>query len=186
MDKKSYLEKAKQYQKEKQYHETLYNKHEKPKYHQPELPFEGEKWLHEPEGEPLSDSEVEALFWSKLVQLGWRLNKVENDKLKAIQLMFICRDCGKGLNSQQSHTVTPSRARAMVDVQWLSRVIQKHKTDNLNGCKPLKYDENGEAIAEAIPKATPVFKKTATGKLRIDTIDGETKVFNGERWVPIS
>lgn len=185
MDKKSYLEKTKQYQKKKQYHETLYNKHEKQKYHQPELPFEGEKW-HEPEEKPLSESEVETLFWNKLVQLGWRLNKVENDKLKAIQLMFICRDCGKGLHSQQSHTVTPSRARAMFDVQWLSRVIQKHKTDNLNGCKPLKYDENGEAIAEAIPKATPVFKKTATGKLRIDTIDGETKVFNGERWVPIS
>jgi hypothetical protein len=176
---KEALRKKKQYQKQQQ---KQYQKHE---YHQETLPFH-EHGSREPAEKPLSESQVDELFWNKLVQLGWRLNKVENDKLKAIQLMFICRDCGKGLHSQQSHTVTPSRARAMFDVQWLSRVIQKHKTDDLNGCKPLKYDENGEAIAEAIPKATPVFKKTATGKLRIDTIDGETKVFNGERWVPIS
>jgi len=178
---KDYLQEAKQY--EKQYKKQ----YKKPKQYQKHEQFSHESLMsHEPKEKPLSESEVETLFWNKLVQLGWRLNKVENDKLKAIQLMFICRDCGKGLHSQQSHTVTPSRARAMFDVQWLSRVIQKHKTDDLNGCKPLKYDENGEAIAEAIPKATPVFKKTATGKLRIDTIDGETKVFNGERWVPIS
>jgi hypothetical protein len=178
---KDYLQEAKQYEKQ---HKEQYKK---PKQYQKHEQFLHEPSMsHVPEEKPLSESEVEALFWSKLVQLGWRLNKVENDKLKAIQLMFICKDCGKGLHSQQSHTVTPSRARAMFDVQWLSRVIHKHKTDDLNGCKPLKYDENGEAIAEAIPKAIPVFKKTATGKLRVDTIDGETKVFNGERWVPIS
>ena len=68
--------------------------------------------------------------------------------------MFTCQDCGKGLHTQQSHTITSSRARAMVDVQWLNRVVQKHKTDTTRGCHAPKYDENGEAILEATSEAT--------------------------------
>jgi hypothetical protein len=176
---KEALRKKKQYQKQQQ---KQYQKHE---YHQETLPF-NEHGSNEQAEKPLSESYVDQLFWNKLVQLGWRFNDQQRiDRLKSTQLMFVCPDCDKGLHSQQSHTITPARAKAMLDTHWLKRIVQKHKEDTTRGCHP-EYDENGEAIAEAILKATPVFKKTATGKLRIDTIDGETKVFNGERWVPIN
>ena len=134
---KSYMQVAKQHQKPKPY-----QKHEQ-FHHEQAL---GRK---EPEEKPLSEFQVDQLFWNKLVQLGWRLNTVENNKLKSIQLMFTCQDCGKGLHTQQSHTITLTRARAMYDQRWLDSVIKKHKTSTNTGCNSFQYDENGEAIAEA-------------------------------------
>lgn len=144
---KSYIEKAKQF--EEQYKDMQKAMHKKPKQYEKDEQFHHEPSMsHTPEEKPLTEWEVESLFWNRLVQLGWRLNNVDNNPLKSVQLMFTCLDCGKGLHTQQSHTVTPSRARAMFDTHWLNRVVQKHKTDTTRGCKP-EYDENGEAISEA-------------------------------------
>jgi hypothetical protein len=143
-------EKQKQYEKQQKIALQKKKQHKKPEYYQPELPFH-EDWSKEPAEKPLRDSEVNKLFWNKLVQLGWRMNEVQHLNLKTIQFMFTCQDCGKGLHTQQAHTITPTRAKAMVDTKWLDRVVQKHKTDPAKGCKP-EYDEDGETIAKAIPE----------------------------------
>lgn len=190
---KHYAESEKQYQKQyqkqhQQYQKQFKDHQKKNPHHQSPHDYGSQelaKWRTEPEGKPLSDSEVEDLFWSKLVQLGWRFHNNERiDRLKSVQLMFVCQDCGKGLHSQQSHTITPERLKAMIDVRWLNQVVQKHKTDTTKGCKQPEYDENGEAISEALPEALPIFEKPKTGTVRLDTITNTWTIFNGERWIP--
>ena len=178
----------------KQYHEA-YRKKKHEQFH--DYGHESlSDWRTKPDVTLLAE-EVSDLYWKKLASIGWRVNSQElfKDELlgtvvKTTQFIFTCPDCGKALKSQQSHTITTSKAKEMTEIAKLSHLVKKHKEETIKGCIPIEYDENGEviseAVAEATPKKAPIFERPSTGTLRIDTIDGETKAFNGERWVSIS
>jgi hypothetical protein len=145
---KEYLALAKQYQKQYQKPKQQHEQH-----HEQAI---GNDYAKQVEI-PLIAEEVDSFFWEKLVNLGWRINsqyintfenQILNPPLKSVQFLYLCPDCGKSLHSQQAHLVTPSKARAMMDTNWLSIVVKKHKATS-NGCVAPEYDENGEAILEA-------------------------------------
>ena len=149
---KDYLELAKPYQKQYQQH------------HEPSM---GDDFNKRTVELPLIAEEVDSFFWDKLVHLGWRINsqyintfedQVLNPPLKSVQFLYLCPDCGKSLHSQQAHLVTPSKARAMIDTNWLAIVVKKHKATS-KGCVAPEYDENGEAISEVLPKAESPTKR---------------------------
>jgi len=149
---KEYRELAKQYQKQYLKHEQ-YKKPHQEQHHSQTL---GNDYGKKVEESPLIAEEIDKLFWDKLVHLGWRINsqyintfedQVLNPPLKSVQFLYLCPDCGKSLHSQQAHLVTPSKARAMIDTNWLAIVVKKHKATS-KGCVVPEYDENGEAISE--------------------------------------
>ena len=149
-----YLELAKQYQKqkEKQHHKQQHEAH-----HEPSM-------SNVIDDQVLMANEIDYFFWDKLVQLGWRINTEFplSDKkvsLKSVQFLFLCPDCDKALHSQQSHTITFSKAKTMTDVLWLKSLVTLHKVDSKKGCYPAEYDENGEVISEALPKAESPTKR---------------------------
>lgn len=96
----------------------------------------------------LNAKDVERIFWEKLVKVGWRINKYNPDeKRHSYQLMLVCSDCNKIIDTQQSHTLTTSKIRVMTDKITIKRKITEHKATN-KGCKPQEYDENGEVISK--------------------------------------
>ena len=128
---------------------------------------------------PLTESELDYFFWKTLVHLGWRKSQMNSLSHKSYQLMLTCVECDLAVVSQQSHTVTLSKAKKMSDKIYVVNELKMHKKK----CKPLEYDENGDLI-EAIPEATP-FESFTVGDTRFDTIDGYLKVFNGSGWVAV-
>jgi hypothetical protein len=109
---------SKQYQKVKQVPTKL----PKPKYiyHQEELPFNDKPWRER----SLTDTEVEELFWRKLVQLGWRWQTYgENPKSRNIVLP--CPYCNLVIDS---HTImTDTNAKKMQDRYYCEQVLKRHK-----------------------------------------------------------
>lgn len=154
---KDYPYKAKQYQKQyqkpHQKKKSAYDIIEKKQHEEHDWKRKNSDYSIESEHVLVAD-EIDRLFWSKLVLIGWKINTVfilDKSPAKSVQFMFTCPDCGKSLHSQQSHTITTARAKAMTDVRWLKQVIAKHK-ETSSGCQPAEYDENGEVISEAIPE----------------------------------
>ena len=184
MDGKNYLELTKQYQiqKDKSYQKP-YQKQQHEQHHEQTLGNEYSKKIPE---KPLIAEEIDALFWGKLVRLGWRIDdtpllKDTNSKTKVTRLIYVCPDCDIPLHAENALTVTPTKAKMMCDALLLNEKLFRHQKI-AKDCRPI----DDEAESKAIPEATSVFEKPTTGRLRIDTIDGETKAFNGERWVSIS
>jgi hypothetical protein len=97
----------------------------------------------------LNASQVEKLFWSKLVHIGWRINHYNPplEKGDSYQLMLVCPDCDKVIDTQQSHTITRSKINAMTDQVLVLRKTSRHKETN-KGCVPKEYDENGDAVSK--------------------------------------
>lgn len=151
-----YLQLAKQYEKP-------YQKHKHEQFHEyghESLP----DWRTKPDVTLVAE-EVSDLYWKELASLGWRVNSQDlfrddllGTTVKTTQFMFTCTDCGKALENQQSHTITTSKAKAMTDVARLKTIVKRHKETN-KGCNPIEYDENGEVISEAIPKAESPTKR---------------------------
>ena len=164
-----YHQKVKQY--EKQYQEEEHKKAKTPP----------KQWSHHDnlDESPLTESELDYFFWKTLVHLGWRKSQMNSLSHKSYQLMLTCVECDLAVVSQQSHTVTLSKAKKMSDKIYVVNELKMHKKK----CKPLEYDENGDLI-EAIPEATP-FESFTVGDTRFDTIDGYLKVFNGSGWVAV-
>lgn len=109
--------KAKPYQKQEQFPKP-YQKQER--WVQDELPFTDKPWREK----PLTDTEVEELFWGKLVQLGWRFQAYgENPRSKNVVLP--CPYCELVMDS---HTIiTESTAKRMQDKHYCDQVLKRHK-----------------------------------------------------------
>jgi len=126
------VSKAKPYQKPYQKQEQFPKPHHKDKqWVQDELPFNDKPWRER----SLTDTEIEKLFWRKLVQLGWRWQTYgENPKSRNIVLP--CPYCNLVIDS---HTIiTDSSAKRMQDKYYCDQVLKKHKGLE---CKALPEEE---------------------------------------------
>jgi hypothetical protein len=126
------VSKAKPYQKPYQKEKQLPKPHQKgKKWVQDELPFGDKPWRER----SLTDTEVEELFWRKLVQLGWRWQTYgENPKSRNIVLP--CPYCNLLIDS---HTIiTDTNAKKMQDKYYCDQVLKKHKGLE---CKALPEEE---------------------------------------------
>jgi hypothetical protein len=128
------VQKAKPYQKPKQ----LPNPHQKGKqWVQDELHFEDKQYPWRET--PLTDTEIEKLFWGKLVQLGWRLHIYEEKNIQKKNIVLPCYECNKLLDSYSWVSITRTNAVKMSDDK------------NVKG----KVESHGGFICQAIPEATP-------------------------------
>jgi hypothetical protein len=117
---------AKPYQKQEQFPKP----HQK--YHQEELPFNDKPWRES----SLTDTEVEELFWRKLVQLGWRW-QTYGENAKSRNIVLPCPYCNLLMDS---HTIiTDTNAKKMQDKYYCEQVLKRHKGLE---CKALPEDEN--------------------------------------------
>jgi hypothetical protein len=127
--------------KSKPWHKKPYQKQEQlPKHYQKdkqwvqdELPFNDNKPWRE---RTFTDTEVEELFWRKLVQLGWRLQSY-GDVATRYNIVLPCPYCNLVMDS---HTIiTESSAKKMQDKYHCEQVLKRHKGLE---CKALPEDEN--------------------------------------------
>jgi hypothetical protein len=166
---------AKPYQKPYQEHQQrLVNKKHKKQFDEDLSRLKKEKiQAIKPNATPLSKSELEYLFWNKLVVLGWK--KATNGEVYS--LMLICPNCDKAIVSRAAQALTYDNAYKLCDKAYVSSEFNDHN----NRCEPFEYDENGDVV-EATPEAKP-FGSFLAGTTRYDTVDDEMKIFDGERWI---
>ena len=126
------VSKAKPYQKPHQKQPQFPKPHQKgKKWVQDELPFNDKPWRER----SLTDTEVEELFWRKLVQLGWRLQSY-GDVATRNNIVLPCPYCNLLMDS---HTiVTESSAKRMQDKVYCDQVLKRHKGLE---CKAVPEDE---------------------------------------------
>lgn len=126
------VSKAKPYQKPHQKQQQFPKPHQKgKKWVQDELPFNDKPWRER----SLTDTEVEELFWRKLVQLGWRLQSY-GDVATRNNIVLPCPYCNLVMDS---HTIiTESSAKRMQDKVYCDQVFTRHKGLE---CKALLEDE---------------------------------------------
>jgi hypothetical protein len=110
----------KPHQKQEQFNKPYQKPHQKDKWVQDELPFNDKPWRET----PLTDTEIEELFWRKLVQLGWKWQAYgENPRSKNVVLP--CPYCELVIDS---HTIiTESIAKRMQDKDYCEQVLKRHK-----------------------------------------------------------
>ena len=122
------VSKAKSHQKHPQFPKP----HQKDKkWVQDELPFNNKPWRER----SLTDTEVEELFWRKLVQLGWRLQSY-GDVATRNNIVLPCPYCNLVMDS---HTIiTESNAKRMQDKVYCEQVLKRHKGLE---CKAVPEDE---------------------------------------------
>ena len=139
----NYLEKAKQYQiqKDKSYQKP-YQKQQHVEWHQQTLGNEHSKKIPE---KPLIAEEIDALFWGKLVRLGWRtdnnpLLESSNSKAKVTRFVFVCPDCDLPLHAENAIRVTPSKAKNMCNLELLKEKLFQHKKI-ARECRPVEETE---------------------------------------------
>lgn len=124
----------KPYEKHKQVTKLPQKPHQKDKWVQEELPFNDKPWRET----PLTDTEIEELFWRKLVVLGWRLQSYGKD-LDRQNIVLPCPYCGLLIDS---HTIiTESNAKKMQDSQYCEQALRKHKGLE---CKAILEEEEDE------------------------------------------
>ena len=130
--------KPKPYQKPHQKQGQFSKQHHKDKqWVQDELPFNDKPWRER----SLTDTEVEELFWQKLVQLGWRW-QTYGENAKSRNIVLPCHYCNLLIDS---HTIiTETNAKKMQDKYYCEQVLKKHKGLE---CKAILEDE-----AEATPE----------------------------------
>lgn len=138
---KEYLELAKQYQKQYQKHEQ-YKKPHQEQHHNQTL---GNDYGKKVEEKPLVAEEIDRLFWSKLVQLGWRtdnnpLLEGANSKAKTTRFVYVCPDCDLPLHAENAIRVTLSKAKNMCDVSLLRDKLYQHK-HVFKDCKAIPEEE---------------------------------------------
>jgi hypothetical protein len=123
---------AKPYQKQQQFPKP----HQKDKqWVQDELPFNDNKPWRE---RPLTDTEIEELFWRHLVQLGWRLQSY-GEVANRNNIVLPCPYCNLVIDS---HTIlTESNAKKMQDKVYCEQILRKHKGLE---CKAILEDEPDE------------------------------------------
>jgi len=158
---KSYLERQADYKRKKPYPEHHEHRKEqfdayRPEPKQPHKNKPYEEHYKMPSETPMSPAQLERMFWEVLVHLNWRKYKAEvsdTSKLKdSYQLMLVCPDCNKIIDTQQSHTVTLIKVTNMGSPLQIEERIKRHKASSQE-CKATEYNEDGEAISEVALEA---------------------------------
>ena len=117
-------QKPKSHQKQEQFKKLPQNvnPHQKPKdkWVQEELSFNDKPWRET----PLTDTEIENLFWRRLVVLGWRFQSYGKE-LDRKNIVLPCPYCNLVMDS---HTIlTESSAKKMQDKVYCEQVLKRHK-----------------------------------------------------------
>ena len=143
-DYKEYLALAKQYQKqyEKQVREKQPQKQQHEQHHEQTLGNEYSKKIPE---KPLIAEEIDALFWGKLVQLGWRtdsnpLLESVDSTAKVTRFVYVCKDCDLPLHAENAIKITPSKAKNMCNLELLKEKLFQHKK-MARECRPVEETE---------------------------------------------
>ena len=121
---------SKQYQKVKKVPTKLPKPHQKGKqWHQDELPFNDKPWRER----SLTDTEVEELFWGKLVQLGWRIETYGNETTDIWvnhttrkNIVLPCPYCNNKLETIVWEFVNPTNAKKMSDENEVKKRFESH------------------------------------------------------------
>jgi hypothetical protein len=131
---KEYLALAKQYQ--KPYHEQHHKEHHKQTL--------GKEYSNKVQEIPLIAEEIDAFFWGKLVQLGWRIDSTPletlNSTAKITRFIYVCPDCDMPLHFEGSLQITPTKAKKMCDVSLLQEKLVRHQTI-AKDCKAIPEEE---------------------------------------------
>jgi hypothetical protein len=123
--------KAKPYQKQEQFPKT----HQKDKqWVQDELPFTDKPWRQK----PLTDTEVEELFWRKLVQLGWRINTYISGTEEKKNIVLPCPQCNLRLDQHIWDWLHKTDADMIATPEYVNKKIKDHI---LVDCKTILEDE---------------------------------------------
>ena len=129
-------QKAKPYQKHEQFNKP-YEKHEqvkklpqkphqKDKWVQEELPFNDKPWRET----PLTDTEIEKLFWTKLVALGWRIETYGGEKTTRKNLVLPCPYCNNKLETVVWEFINSTNAKKMSDPKDVKKRIESHSSES--------------------------------------------------------
>ena len=103
------------------------------KYKQEELPSYTDHTNDKKQ--PLTDTEIEELFWAKLVHLGWKKKQNKSN----LSYVFVWSECDSILD--QHLTLIKEKAKEISTKEYADQLLSKHT------CKAIP-----EAIPEAIPK----------------------------------
>jgi len=137
--------KAKPYQKPYQKQEQFPKQHQKDKqWVQDELPFNDKPWREH----PLTGTEIEELFWRKLVQLGWRIHTYPSGGEDKKTIVLPCPDCNKKIDLYTWDWVSKSDASKMSSAEYVNERIKDHEKD----CKAISeacYKCHGEGILQS-------------------------------------
>lgn len=99
---------------------------------QDELPFNDKPWREH----PLTDTEVEELFWGKLVQLGWRIHTYPSGGEDKKTIVLPCPDCNNKIDLYAWDWCSKADASRMSSAEYVKQKIQEHEAD----CKALSEE----------------------------------------------
>ena len=105
---------------------------------------------------PLSWAQLEKFFWSKLVQIGWRMNRLKDGKnppMDSVQLVLICQKCEEALKTITANTATRG------ELLRVTPHVSRHKLTSRK-CKSSKAQAEAAAQVELEEKGKPLPKYT--------------------------
>lgn len=115
--------KQKHYQKPKQVPTKLPNPHQKgTQWVQDKLPFNDKPWRER----SLTDTDIEELFWGKLVQLGWRIETYGEETNTRKNIVLPCPYCNNKLETIVWEFINSTNAKKMSDSEDIKRRIESH------------------------------------------------------------
>ena len=129
---KDYLDLAKQHQKQGKWEEV-------------KLPTTKEQFYNKvssnQELKRMTEKQIDKLFWSKLVNLGWRTTSTFPDSVGTFtQFVLVCQDCDKAIYTIMSHSITHDQAQIVSSKTFVSEELAKHK-ESAKGCKAIPEGE---------------------------------------------
>jgi hypothetical protein len=117
---------AKPYQKPYQKQQQFPKPYQKDKqWVQPELPFNDKPWREQ----PLTDTEVEELFWGKLVQLGWRIHSYLSGGETMKTIVLPCPNCNRKIDLYTWNWVSKTESRKISTAEYVNDRVKYHEAD---------------------------------------------------------
>lgn len=130
---------AKPYQKPHQKQQQFPKSYQKDTYtwEQEELPFNDKPWRER----SLTGTEIEELFWRKLVQLGWRIHTYPSGGQDRKNIVLPCPDCNKKIDLYTWDWVSKADASKMSSAGYVNERIKDHQSDCNGSTKEGDNDE---------------------------------------------
>ena len=125
---------------------TIAKQHEKQsKWEEVKLPTSKEEFYSRvssnQELKRMTEKQIDKLFWSKLVNLGWRTTSTFPDSVGTFtQFVLVCQDCDKAIYTIISHSITHDQAQIVSSKTFVSEELAKHK-ESAKGCKAIPEGE---------------------------------------------
>ena len=129
---KDYLDLAKQHQKRNKWEEV-------------KLPTTKEQFYNKVSSNQelirMTEKQIDKLFWSKLVNLGWRTTSTFPDSVGTFtQFVLVCQDCDKAIYTITRNSITHDQAQIVSSKTFVSEELAKHK-ESAKGCKAIPEGE---------------------------------------------